>query len=149
METLAKEFLISIEFFCTTWSGKLKIRCKLRGPNVAKILSVTFDKAFMRISDVNGQAKHKINTSLSVNQWHSVEIGQAAEGICYRYYIKVDGKLEFSIKNNDARVFTNVTVNAIIRWNNLQPLYIKNLYIDSKGKYYNLTKLVQENSGVT
>ena len=100
-----------------------------------RIPCVYFNQKFEISFALNGNAYlHTTILSIAVNQWYSVEIGQSAEGNAYRYYIKVDGKEEYSIINNDARIFQNVKVYASDPWYAPQSGYIKNLYIDSKGK---------------
>ena len=71
---------------------------------------------------------------LEVNVWTSVEISQELVDGKYIYEVKLDGETYLSAENNETREFENVVVKAAEKTYGVLPGFLRNVFIEGKGR---------------
>ena len=71
---------------------------------------------------------------LEVNVWTSVEISQELVDGKYIYEVKLDGETYLSAENNATKEFQNVVVKAAENTYGVLPGFMRNLFIEGKGR---------------
>ena len=75
-------------------------------------------------------------TPVAIGKWHKVEFRQIKEtvpsGSAYNFSVYLNGKLEKSVINRDAREFTGVSMYASDRWSEAQKGSVRNFEVNLK-----------------
>ena len=71
---------------------------------------------------------------LEVNVWTSVEISQELVDGKYIYEVKLDGQTYLSAENNETKEFENVVVKAAEKTYGVLPGFLRNVFIEGKGR---------------